>query len=65
MNKNSTACHLYVINANACPKTDHILTQWDCSGCEHYKGFEKEEGQPCIKCSFYEDIQQKESISVL
>ena len=49
----------YVINKDDCPDSGAVINNDTCSGCEHYKGFEMYLGQPCVKCSFYNDIHQE------
>ena len=45
-------------NMDHCPKSDEILSQWSCTGCEHYVGFFMSDmGLPCIKCKF--DIEDE------
>ncbi len=50
---------LYAIDKDYCPENDQILVKNQCSGCEHYKGFQMYLGQPCVACSYYEDIQKE------
>ena len=50
--------NLFVINKDNCPNTDEIIYKLTCSQCQHYKGFELYNAQPCIKCSFYKDIRK-------
>ncbi|NLK36389.1 MAG: hypothetical protein GX301_13305 [Gracilibacteraceae bacterium] len=49
--------NLYAIDANICPKNDQPIIDKQCSGCDHYKGFELYNGQRCIKCSASYDFQ--------
>lgn len=53
--------NLYVMNKDYCPDDDNIIQQMQCGDCKYYKGFEMSMGQPCIKCSYYSSIQNKET----
>ena len=46
--------NLYVQNKDYCPDSDQILTQSQCAGCTFYKGFLLENGEPCVKCTYYQ-----------
>ena len=54
--------NLYVINMDSCPdKYDSIIKGDQCGCCDHYRGFELYNGQRCIRCSFYADIENNAS----
>ena len=48
----------YAINKDNCPEKDSILTQNMCDECQYYKGFEMYQGQPCIKCSYFQEYKK-------
>ena len=49
---------LLAMNKDYCPDNDAIIYQNMCGQCPHYRGFELYNAQPCIKCSFYEDLEK-------
>ena len=51
--------NLYSIDMDYCPKYDNIIMKMQCSGCKYYKGFELYNAQPCIKCSYYYDLDDQ------
>ncbi len=51
-------CILYVIDKDVCPNQENVIMQKQCGGCQYYQGFEKYNGQPCVKCSFYSKSQE-------
>ncbi len=51
---------LWVINMDCCPDDDVVIMQGHCTGCHYYRGFQVENGQPCIVCSFRENANNKE-----
>lgn len=50
--------NLYVVNQDDCPKIDNPIIKDECGSCNHYKGFEMYNGQPCIKCAYYFDFKE-------
>lgn len=50
--------NLYAFDMDTCPKTDAILTRYDCSGCPYYQGFSMEDGLPCTRCSYYDHADE-------
>lgn len=46
---------LRVINNDTCPEKDNIIIKGQCTGCKFYDGFEMYNGQPCVKCNYYND----------
>lgn len=50
--------NMYAIDKDYCPDKDDIIMKGQCSGCEHYKGFDMYLGQPCVKCSFYASLEK-------
>ncbi len=55
--------NLYAIDKDYCPEKDDIIMKGQCSGCEHYKGFDMYLGQPCVKCSFYASLENNKNQS--
>lgn len=51
--------HLFVMDKDYCPDNDSIIYRNACDNCDHYNGFQLENGERCIKCSFYEDLERK------
>lgn len=48
---------LYVMDKDTCPEMyDTIIYRGQCTGCEHYKGFEMYNGQPCVQCDYYVNL---------
>lgn len=52
--------HLFVMDKDYCPDNDSIIYRNACDNCDHYNGFQLENGERCIKCSFYEDLERKQ-----
>ena len=48
--------NLYVMDKDYCPDKDAIIYRNICDNCTHYCGFQVENGERCIRCSFYNDI---------
>lgn len=44
---------LYAMNMDHCPESDAVIDRGTCTGCPYYKGFQMENGLPCIKCTYY------------
>lgn len=58
----SNEFNIFALNLDQCPKSDAVLKNTYCSGCQFYKGFVLANGSPCVKCAYYSESESIENM---
>lgn len=48
----------FVMNKDACPRDDMVLTSEQCRNCEHYHRVVPNQYGACVECSYYTQFHQ-------